>query len=72
MKRKIIKFFGVTVFSAAALFLFGSVPSSAKQAQSIDYKEFSHINNDAEAQIPDDFCTIIQKNPAILLEIAVD
>ena len=72
MKNKIIRFFSVSLFSAAALFLLGSVSIPQKNTQDIDNKEFSIINNSASSLLPDDFSTVIQKNPAILLEITVE
>lgn len=72
MKDKIVKFFSVTLFSASILLLLGSVPHTQKNAEIIDIKEFTNINSSASNILAEDFDNIIQKNPAILLEISVE
>ena len=72
MKNKIMKFFGVTLFSCTVLLLLGSVPKQVQKTETFENKEFTNINNSAKIVLPSDFDTIIQKNPAILLEITVE
>ena len=72
MKNKIMKFFGVTLFSSAVLLLLGSVPHKLKTTELTENKEFININNSARSVLPSDFNAITEKNPAILLEITVE
>ena len=72
MMNKIMKFLGVTLFSFSVLFLLGSLPFSQVNSKSAENKEFTKINNSAKSILPDDFDSVMQKNPAILLEITVE
>ena len=72
MKRKIIKFTAVTLFSGALLLLLGSMPIDKKISANEEACELNNINNSLNSAVNIDFSMVKQKNPLILLEFSVE
>ena len=72
MKRKIIRFAAVTLFSCAFLLLLGSMPAEKKAAQNNECCDLKIIKKSLNSAVNSDISAIQQKNPLILLELSVE